>query len=486
MRGFRVAAVLLSLIVVALAGCSGPPSSPSANTTTPTPPPMPSPTPPAIATAATATISAASGGVLNASDGRLLLSFPPGAVANDTVVTARPRALSETSEEVRASGALGTAWRLEPDGLTFAKPVAVTYRLALADLAAARLPLSDSVPTYALASRAANGSLLPLEDATVRFDLQGATLVATANTTHFSDLELVSLALRHEFHPTRVAAFVGDPPFEFTWTVKNIPPDETKPRTLTLSDILVRPETREGGDTGGLLDAKQPVYNHPANIVEQTGPSLLDDLTLASRETKNVSSRPMMFKCIGPGHVVIEAWLTVRETRGGNVSEGRGSVVPTDVTCVPRFTLNATFAAPVTTYTIAPDLKPFNVTWNATISCGTWESSEHVGRWSHPNAPKPEDNAKDANNDRIPDYCPHSETSNPSHNGTIKAVIRSWDVWWQAGAACSYAGSLAGSAKCVLDPYECKPTASQTAHFFNADGDAGYSCADTVYFPSPP
>ncbi len=60
-------------------------------------------------------------------DGRLELTVPPGALSSDIILSAQP--ITNT-----AFGGLGTAYRLEPDGTTFAKPVTLMFKAGAEDL----------------------------------------------------------------------------------------------------------------------------------------------------------------------------------------------------------------------------------------------------------------------------------------------------------------------------------------------------------------
>ena len=72
-------------------------------------------------------VSATQGGSLSSASGDLTLDFPAGAVTQDTVVRMEPVALADLPAEVE--GAVGTAYKLGPAGLQFAKPVTVTTTL---------------------------------------------------------------------------------------------------------------------------------------------------------------------------------------------------------------------------------------------------------------------------------------------------------------------------------------------------------------------
>src|SRR5690606_9230525 len=89
-------------------------------------------------TPTSATIDAA-GGTLASSDGRLTLTVPAGALAAGTVVTIQP--ITPT-----APGALGSGYRLSPDGVTFTQPVTLTFTYPV-DVATSTVPQSLRVVT---------------------------------------------------------------------------------------------------------------------------------------------------------------------------------------------------------------------------------------------------------------------------------------------------------------------------------------------------
>jgi hypothetical protein len=115
----------------------------------------------------------AAGGSLTSSDGRLRMTVPAGAVAADTEFGIQP--ITAT-----APGALGPAYRLTPEGTTFAQPVTLRFAYSANEGGANR------IEDMAIAKRDAQGHwALPAAslDATQR------TLSVT--TTGFSDWSLV-------------------------------------------------------------------------------------------------------------------------------------------------------------------------------------------------------------------------------------------------------------------------------------------------------
>ncbi|WP_242393489.1 hypothetical protein [Anaeromyxobacter oryzisoli] len=132
---------------------------------------VPTPTPPGapLAIAATATISAA-GGALSSTDGALTLAVPPGAVAGATDFTI-------TRIDNTARGAVGSAFRLGPEGTTFTTPVTLT--LAAPD----QYPTGRSIADVGVEYQDAAGYWHRVEPVT----RDAAAKTLTVEARHFSD-----------------------------------------------------------------------------------------------------------------------------------------------------------------------------------------------------------------------------------------------------------------------------------------------------------
>jgi hypothetical protein len=158
------AGILLGL----LAGCSTGDSPPPQSTT-----PAPNST--------STTITAAAGGTLTSQDGKATLTFPPGAVAQDTVVTITP--VDPKSLPASLQGA-DLAFDLKPDGPQFAQPVQVSVTV----------PETPKQPDGSL--QVALGSLLTatgntpeaLGNQTITVDGDNNQTTISGTLTHFSPL----------------------------------------------------------------------------------------------------------------------------------------------------------------------------------------------------------------------------------------------------------------------------------------------------------
>ena len=123
----------------------------------------------ATGSAVTATIGAA-GGSLRSADGKLTLTVPAGALAANTTIGMQP--ISNF-----AHGRIGDAYRLTPDGQTFAQPVTLTFGYTEDEL------IGGSADVLGVASQTATGFWLWAGEPTVN----AATKTFSVNTTHFSD-----------------------------------------------------------------------------------------------------------------------------------------------------------------------------------------------------------------------------------------------------------------------------------------------------------
>ncbi len=164
---------LLSLLAAAGCGGSGeddaPPPAPGQGIATPVGE--------AVDAAVITTIGAA-GGELESADGMVRLQIPAGALAADQVVGVQ-RITN------LAPGALGEAWRLTPEGVTFATPARLTFHFTPSGI-------GGSAPELLrIASQDSQGYWALHEDVTL--DAEEGTVAVS--TRHFSDWSLVTGAL---------------------------------------------------------------------------------------------------------------------------------------------------------------------------------------------------------------------------------------------------------------------------------------------------
>ncbi|CAN5457268.1 hypothetical protein BH10ACI3_BH10ACI3_28230 [soil metagenome] len=129
------------------------------------------------------------GGTLVSPDGRLTLTVPQNALTETIAFSMQPITN-------KADGGLGLAYRLEPDGKTFATPLPISARYDDKDL-------DGTVPeALSLAYQDKNGGWRPQDEAVL--DKNARTL--TFNTTHFTDWSFLS---RLRISPERATVRVG-------------------------------------------------------------------------------------------------------------------------------------------------------------------------------------------------------------------------------------------------------------------------------------
>ncbi|MEP6947093.1 MAG: hypothetical protein ABJA02_14330 [Acidobacteriota bacterium] len=129
------------------------------------------------------------GGSIASPDGRITIRIPPNVVAANLQFSIQPI----TNQAV---GGLGSAYRLEPNGMKFAVPVDLSFNYGDADL-------SDAIPeSMAVAFQDTSGSWRSFE--TAKIDHAAKTL--TVATTHFTDFSMWSLRLS----PEKATVHIGE------------------------------------------------------------------------------------------------------------------------------------------------------------------------------------------------------------------------------------------------------------------------------------
>ncbi|WP_350245378.1 hypothetical protein [Deinococcus sonorensis] len=164
----------MTTLLLALTACGGGPTGRGPTTTPPghqVPVPAPIGTP--TGTGVQATIGAA-GGTLTTADGSVRIDIPAGALSGDQTVGLQP--ITRT-----APGGTGQAYRLSPEGLTFARPVRLTFSYTDQDV-------SGSAPeVLSLGFQDVRG-VWQYHRAPTR-DVAAKTV--SVETTHFSDWSLL-------------------------------------------------------------------------------------------------------------------------------------------------------------------------------------------------------------------------------------------------------------------------------------------------------
>ena len=122
--------------------------------------------------------------VITSDDGRLTIEIPLDALDDEDLVmsiTAVPK--EELPEELQVVRGAGTGYRLEPDGLEFSEPVAVSLELDRSEL---EDEPEDGISAYALVSFRDGGEPELLENLVTEARLGEETVVARGELTHFS------------------------------------------------------------------------------------------------------------------------------------------------------------------------------------------------------------------------------------------------------------------------------------------------------------
>ena len=145
-------------------------------------------------------ISASEGGTVTSADGALTVEFPPGALPEDTEISIET--VSDTDAATGGSPSLGNAYEVLPDDLVLERPARITMALALAETRD-RVPLADVVMTNA------DGETQVAGAQRLAVDLAEGALRVTAETRHFSTVNLAQWAFAR-FEPDRTTQVVGD------------------------------------------------------------------------------------------------------------------------------------------------------------------------------------------------------------------------------------------------------------------------------------
>ena len=144
---------------------------------------------------------------VRSADGWVVVSIPRGAMR--TVVPIRVRTLTRASYPRELRGAKfrpGTKiYALEPDGLTFLKPVTITKRF---DKRFSGFDPKDGLPGIVLTSRDRKGKWEILGSQAIRW-AGPSTLVVSGTTRHFSTLVSIDDLVRLTFRPVTVELSVG-------------------------------------------------------------------------------------------------------------------------------------------------------------------------------------------------------------------------------------------------------------------------------------
>jgi hypothetical protein len=174
-RSFLMA--LFTVIAITLVACGGGGGGGTSEGTTPPPSSSATPTPTEVGVPNGSMVSetiGVAGGSLSATDGKLALTIPAGALSTNAVIGIQPITNM-------AHGKIGAAYRLTPDGQTFLKPVTLTFPYTDQDL------LGTAVEVLGAAFQTTDGYWQWAGDATV----DTAAKTVSISSSHFTDVSLV-------------------------------------------------------------------------------------------------------------------------------------------------------------------------------------------------------------------------------------------------------------------------------------------------------
>ena len=156
---------------------------------------------------ATKTVSAAEGGSIASSDGKILLEIPPGALTEDTTVAVRIISEDDWTDDVKAVQPTGPVYSLEPDGLEFIQPAKLTVRLDPGDLTELD---SEGTPAFISFSRSNEGIWEVLANNITEIQADVGVVTVIAEVDHFSQQLRVAGPLWIKINPESVEKAVGD------------------------------------------------------------------------------------------------------------------------------------------------------------------------------------------------------------------------------------------------------------------------------------
>ncbi len=114
-------------------------------------------------------------------DGRLTVEIPPGVVDEEAEITIATVPLDELPEELRVLQGAGTGYRLEPDGLEFSEPVAVSLELDRGQLDDSP---EDGITAYGLVSLAGDGERALLDELVTEASLGDDNVFVRGDLSH--------------------------------------------------------------------------------------------------------------------------------------------------------------------------------------------------------------------------------------------------------------------------------------------------------------
>lgn len=211
-KALLVIPIVLVLIVLSTS-CK-----PPASSATPAPvPPSPAQTEKApaspVKTILEQFVTAAQGATILSNDASLTLEIPPGALPQDTTVTASVVPEDDWDSEMNSLEPLQVL-KLDAGGSDFNEPVKVTMRLEAEALEGRGLP-PGAYPACFIFTRGNEGTWDVLADPITEIDADTGEMVITGQASHFSHAVVHASDLATLIYPTSEEKFVGE-----SWTPK--------------------------------------------------------------------------------------------------------------------------------------------------------------------------------------------------------------------------------------------------------------------------
>ena len=116
-------------------------------------------------------------------DGKLTVEIPPEALDEDVPITITAVPVEDLPEDLQVVQGAGDGYLLEPSGLQFSEPVAVSLELDRAEL---EDEADDGIAAYALVSLTEDGERELLDELVTEATLGEDTVVARGELSHFS------------------------------------------------------------------------------------------------------------------------------------------------------------------------------------------------------------------------------------------------------------------------------------------------------------
>jgi hypothetical protein len=163
-------------------------------------------------------------------DGRLTAEIPPGAVADEAEITIATVPLDELPEELRVLQGAGTGYRLEPDGLEFSEPVAVSLELDRGELDDSP---EDGITAYGLVNLGQDGERELLDEIVTEASLSDDKVLVRGELSHSGWLGRTKSSLTVTLEKVQPEQAVSG-----TFTAKATAKNTDRSGTITLGPTL--------------------------------------------------------------------------------------------------------------------------------------------------------------------------------------------------------------------------------------------------------